>query len=250
MAMATIRHLRNAPITEAVVDLRVVLPADFRPEQSRTARNRLPRDYPKAIERKSMETRFEVTGGQPTSPQTRDLGFQGIWLRTEDERTIAQFRVDGLTLNRLKPYTRWEEILPEALRLWETYVDIAKPQSVTRVALRYINHLPLPGPGAELDDYILTAPKLPPSVPQVLSSFATRVVLEHPERRMTANVVQVLEVGVETSAPSLPFDIDVYRTGDFTISTSALEEILRELRTYKNEIFFGSLTERFVEAFE
>lgn len=37
---------------------------------------------------------------------------------------------------------------------------------------------------------------------------------------MRANVIQVLEVGVETRAPSLLFDIDVCRTGDFQVRTS------------------------------
>lgn len=248
--MARIRHLQNAPITEAIVDFRVSLPRDFRPDRLREARERLARDYPQTVERKGMEARFEFAGGQPKETRTRDLGFQGIWLKTEDQRTVAQFRVDGFTFNRLKPYTRWEQILPEALRLWSVYVELANPQSVTRVALRYINHMNLPSPGAELDDYIVTSPKLPPSVPQILSAFATRVVLEHPERRMTANVMQVLEVGVETPAPSLLFDIDVYRTGDFQVTATAMEEILSDLRVYKNEIFFRSLTERFVEGFE
>lgn len=248
--MARIRHLQNAPITEAIVDFRVSLPRDFRPDRLREARERLARDYPQTVERKGMEARFEFAGGQPKETRTRDLGFQGIWLKTEDQRTVAQFRVDGFTFNRLKPYTRWEQILPEALRLWSVYVELANPQSVTRVALRYINHMNLPSPGAELDDYIVTSPRLPPSVPQILSAFATRVVLEHPERRMTANVMQVLEVGVETPAPSLLFDIDVYRTGDFQVTATAMEEILSDLRVYKNEIFFRSLTERFVEGFE
>lgn len=248
--MARIRHLQNAPITEAIVDFRVSLPRDFRPDRLRETRERLARDYPQTVERKGMEARFEFAGGQPKETRTRDLGFQGIWLKTEDQRTVAQFRVDGFTFNRLKPYTRWEQILPEALRLWSVYVELANPQSVTRVALRYINHMNLPSPGAELDDYIVTSPRLPPSVPQILSAFATRVVLEHPERRMTANVMQVLEVGVETPAPSLLFDIDVYRTGDFQVTATAMEEILSDLRVYKNEIFFRSLTERFVEGFE
>ena len=74
--------------------------------------------------------------------------------------------------------------------------------------------------------------------------------MEYPEPRMTANVVQALEVGVRTAAPSLLFDIDVYRTGDFEVNAVAMEEILGQLRRYKNDIFFASLTERFVEVFE
>ena len=249
--MARVRHLENAPITEAVVDFRVSLPRDFRPDRLREARERLAREYPRPVERKGMEARFEIAGGQRKEPETRDLGSQGVLLRTEDEKNVAQFRVDGFTFNRLKPYTCWEQILPEALRLWSVYVELAKPQSVTRVALRYINHMNLPSPGVKLDDYIVTSPRLPTSsVPQILSSFATRVALEYPERRMMARVIQVLEVGVETPAPSLLFDIDVYRTGNFEVSTTLMGKILDDLHEYKNDIFFGSLTERFVEMFE
>lgn len=248
--MARVRHLPNAPITEAIVDFRVSLPRDFRPDRLREARERLAGNYPQIVEREAMEARFEFTGGQPKETSTRDLGFHGIWLKTEDQKTVAQFRVDGFTFNRLKPYTRWEQILPEALRLWNLYIELASPQSVTRVALRYINHMNLPSPEAELGRYIVTGPRLPASLPQIFSSFATRVVLEYPERQMKANVIQVLEVGVETPAPSLLFDIDVYRTGDFEVSTTVMEKILDDLRLYKNNIFFGSLTEQFVEAFE
>jgi len=67
---------------------------------------------------------------------------------------------------------------------------------------------------------------------------------------MSANVVQVLEVGVESPAPSLLLDIDVYRIGEFEVSEVAMKEILSGLREYKNQIFFESLTERFVGMFE
>lgn len=251
--MARIRHLRNAPITEAIVDFRVSFHGDFCPDRLREAKERLAQRYPEALERKGLETRLEIATGQPKEPQTRDLGFLGIWLKTEDQKSVAQFRVDGFTFNRLRPYTRWEEILPEALRLWAIYVELTNPQSVTRVALRYINHMNLPSLGGTLSDYsdyIVTGPRWPLSAHEVLSSFATRVVLGYPERQMKANVVQTLEIGVKTSAPSLLFDIDVYRSGDLEVSPTPLKEIFDELRQYKNEIFFGSLTERFVEAFE
>lgn len=130
------------------------------------------------------------------------------------------------------------------------YVQLAKPESVTRVALRYINHMRLPSSDVELDDYIVTTPKLPESVPEVLAGFSTRVVLQHPDRRLTANVIQVLEPGVESPAPTLLSDIDVYRTGEFDVEAVVLERILRDLRSYKNEIFFGSLTERFVDLYQ
>lgn len=187
-----------------------------------------------------------------TSTQTRDLGFQGLWLKSEDEKTVAQFRVDGFTFNRLKPYTSWEEICPEAMRLWRIYVDITQPRSVMRLAVRYINRLPLPAgaSGIELEDYIITAPRAPQSVPDVISTFAMRTVLAHPERRLGANVAQILEANPQDpSRAVLLFDINVYRIGELQVDDEVLQDVLADLRLYKNQIFFGSLTENFIESF-
>jgi uncharacterized protein (TIGR04255 family) len=247
--MATIRHLRNAPITEAIVDFRVSLPHDFRPEELYVARERLRGEYPHAEERKGFQTLFEFGGPNPAAARTQELGVHGLWLRDESKKTIAQFRIDGFTFNRLRPYTSWDKIIPEAMRLWRVYIEVARPQGVTRLALRYINHLVLPGPGIELDDYILTAPKLPESIPQIVTAFAIRTVLEYPERQLMANVAQVLEVGLESPARALILDIDVYRTEDLTVEEDALRGVLDDLRLYKNKIFFGSLTEQLVESF-
>lgn len=248
--MARARYLPNAPITEAIVDFRVSLPRDFLPNRLKEASELLKEEYPRIDERKGYETRVEFSDGPPGEPRTRDVGFQGIWLKTEDEKTVAQFRVDGFTFNRLKPYTRWEQVLPEALRLWGVYVELANPQGVTRLALRYINHMTFPVPEPRLEDYIVNCPRVPPTVPQILSSFSTRVVLENPERRTRANVIQALEVGVETAAPSLLFDIDVFRTDELEMNPTVVRKVFGDLREYKNDIFFGSLTERFVEVFE
>lgn len=247
--MATVRHLRNAPITEAIVDFRVSLPSDFDPPSLLAARELLRTDYPHAEERQGFEAFFEFTGLKPAAGATKNLGLQGLWLKSRDERTIGQFRVDGFTFNRLRPYTSWEEILLEAMRLWRVYRDIVRPDSVTRLALRYINNLKLSGPGIDLDAYMLTAPKLPRAVPQIVSAFASRVVLEDPERSLMANVAQILETDLDVTARSLLFDIDVYRVGALDVQDEVLSRTLEDVRAYKNNIFFGSLTEQFVEFF-
>ena len=250
--LATIRHLRNAPITEAILDFRVSLPPDFRPEILHSARERLRTSYPHVDERKSFEALFAIMPERPagTSTQTRDLGFQGLWLKTEDGKTVAQFRVDGFTFNRLKPYTSWEEISPEAMRLWQIYADIARPRSVTRLAVRYINRLPLPAARIELDDYIITAPIVPELIPDNIATFATRTVFAHPQRQLAANVVQLLELNPQDpTRPVLLFDIDVYRIGELQVDNEVLGGVLADLRLYKNQVFFGSLTENFIQSF-
>jgi len=97
---------------------------------------------------------------------------------------------------------------------------------------------------------ITTAPRLPQDIPQVLNSFSTHVVLQDAERGLIANFTQALVVSIQTQLPTLLLDIDAYRLGQFPPQREVLERHLGELRSYKNAIFFGSLTEDFIRSFE
>lgn len=247
--MATVRHLRQAPITEAIVDFRVLPAADFQPESLLRAPSLVGPDYPTMERREAKQARLNIRGGTAAA-SVQDLGLLGLWLKTQDQKTVAQFRPNGFTLNRLKPYTSWDQISSEAVRLWSIYVDLTNPQSVTRLALRYINRLNLPGPVADLDLYIVEAPRLPGTTPGTITTFNSHLTLEYPERQMKANVRRALEASVEAIGPSLLFDIDVYRPGPIDPRGGILQEALSGLRDYKNRIFFEGVTERLLRDFE
>jgi uncharacterized protein (TIGR04255 family) len=246
--MATVRHLSKAPITEALVDIRAFPPSDFDPQALLVVKGRLADRYPIAQERKGTEALLKLKAGMQPTTTARDLGLQGVFVKSADEKRIVQFRVDGFTFNRLKPYTSWEEILPEALNLWDLYVDLVKPGGVTRVAVRYINHIVLPPPPGDIEEFIVTGPQLPSEVPQVFSAFSTRVLLNNDGMNLRANVRQKLEIGIETTSPTLLLDIDAYRSGALSGSRDSLQAVLTELRLYKNQIFFGSITDKLAEA--
>ena len=250
--MATPRHLRKAPITEAIIDLRVKARKDFRVESFNDARGPLAAEFPNVEERKSLQTVFEfkVATGESASPITRDLGIQGLFFKSPDQLTVAQYRVDGFTLNRLRPYTSWEQILPIALRVWRTYTEIAQPEFVSRVALRYINRLELPV-NIDFDDFLEAGPVIPPDLPQFLSSFRTRLRIHDPEAGLTANVNQVNEEEPPGSTHTVVIlDIDAYKTQDLAPLGTEIEATLNALRHYKNRIFFGSITEQTARLFE
>jgi uncharacterized protein (TIGR04255 family) len=103
---------------------------------------------------------------------------------------------------------------------------------------------------ADLAPYIVEAPRLPGTTPGIITTFSSHLALEYPEGQMKANVLRVLETSIETTGPSLLFDIDVYRPGPIDPRGDVLREALLGLRDYKNRIFFEGLTERFVRDFE
>ncbi len=248
--VAVTRRLARAPITEALIDVRAVPLAGLSEDVFKTIPSILKSDYPLVEERRASEAQLALEPGKPLRASSRDLGLQGVWLRSQDEKEVVQFRTDGFTYSRLAPYTSWEDILPRSLRLWKTFVEVLRPEIVTRLAVRYINHLPLPDGPVELDDFIFTAPKVPQGVIGEMGPFSTRVLLAHPERKLQAIVTQSIEPGVRSKRPTLLLDIDAFKTGNVGISAESIAPHLEALREYKNMIFFGSLTESFARSFE
>ena len=240
------RHLRNAPITEALIDFRVKARAGFRPQEFRGLRARLSDRFPNVNERRGLQATFPMTLGQVG----QDPYLQGYFFKTSDEKTIAQFRTDGFTFNRLRPYTSWEDLFPQAMELWRLYSSISKPDVITRLAVRYINRIVLPLGEVTFEAYLRAAPVVPPELPQYLSSFLTRVTIHDPKTDIAAHVAQALEASAQGRQSAVILDIDAYKPSEFSTDDPAIEQILGQLRAFKNLIFFHSLTDDALREFE
>jgi len=248
--MPTARHLKNAPITEAIIDFRVKARSDLRLVDFTAVKDRLSHRLPKVQEMRGLQAVIQVEKGQGQPPIVQDLGLQGYLFKSQDEKVIAQFRIDGFTLNRLPPYTSWEDIFPQAMELWRLYLEVAKPLAVTRLAVRYINHVPLP-PGAEkFENCLRAAPVIPSELPQYVNTFLTRVTIHNPEAGVSAHVTQALQPITDTHRLTVILDIDAYKEADLLPDDSAIEQIFIQLRLFKNLIFFNSLTDLTLRQFE
>lgn len=238
--MAVPRPLANAPITEAILDIRVKLPADLELGKLKTVQTVISENYPTIRERRRWESRVRFSVGAPPKQVALDKGPDGYLFTSTGGKQIVQFRLDGFTFNRLKPYETWESMRDEAYRLWRHYVDVASPELITRVALRYINHLKIPLPIGNFADYLVAPPTVPGQLPHFLTSFLTRVVILDSRIGAAANISQALE---STSEGTLILDIDVYKQAAFSVEGKEAWEFLEELRHFKNRIFFESVTE-------
>ena len=244
------RHLRNAPITEALIDFRVKARAGFRVEEFESLKELLSDRFPETGQERDLQVTLKVIRGQPQPPVTQDPGLRGYLFRTSDRKTIVQFRVDGFTFNRLRPYTRWEDIFPQALELWDLYCSIAKPEVATRLAVRYINRIELPTGPVSMEKFLRAAPGIPPELPQTISSFLTRVTIHDSETAIAAHVAQALEAGAAGKPVAVILDIDAFMQREFAVDDPAIKQTLIQLREFKNRIFFNSLTEEALRRFE
>ena len=186
--------------------------------------------------------------GKDPVPFGLDKGLHGYYCGSTDEKDIVQFRVNGFTYNRLKPYTSGDAVIAEALRMWKAYVEIAAPADVTRIALRYINHLKFPAShtlGRFLRD---AAPAVPEGARGEVESFLHKV-----ETRDSSNGCTVIRTIASTPRPlganewGVIIDIDAFKIEHLGTDVAVLGPVLSGLRALKNDVFFGSITPATVE---
>lgn len=244
--MAEYSILSNAPIVEAVIDIRIRVKEDLQLEQLNSISSAVCEQYPDKKERHKWEGKLEFKKGE-TPISTTTEAVDGYVFTSADQKQIFQARLDGFTFSRLKPYETWERFRDEAYRLWLLYRGVVSPE-ITRVALRYINKMEFPLP--VISDYLTGAPIVPDGLPQGVSSFLTRVVIHEPEIDAAAIITQALEQVVNPNILPIILDIDVFKQKPEGIREEDAWETLEKLRHFKNKIFFKSITEKAKELFQ
>ena len=242
---------RNAPATEALLDIQVALPPEVDLPKLLQFHDLVMETFPEKRERLNFSQGVEIAPDGKPKGIPFSTKVEGYLFVSSNKLKLVQARMSGFTFNKLKPYDRWETFRDEAKVLWDKYRTLFKPANVTRLALRYINRIEIPLPVKEFRDYCLLFPEIPPNMPQGLAEFFMRFVVPETERGPTGIVTVTFEP-LKPASTVLPliFDIDVFQL--FEMMSPESEEIwqkFEQLCTFKDTIFFSSVTEKTKELF-
>lgn len=241
-------NLPKAPIVEALIDFRVSGVSESAIERLLALRSEVSAKYPKWQEVHQMEARIPFEIPKDDRSIVRDRQLIGYRLTSADGKYVAMMTMERFTVSRLQPYERWESIRDEARRLWDLYRKAVEPETVSRVALRYINRLELPADLRDFRDYLTAPPEVPPRLSQTLQSFLTRITIPLPHVGGSAVVTQQMEPWEQDAQfIVILLDIDVFKVVQFPESGQEAWELADSLRNEKNMIFFESITEQMEE---
>ncbi len=235
------RHYSKAPLTEAVLDIRVELLSEITLQELAKVQSGQEKQYPKKDE--SLLVVGQMSMGSQVSASASQTP-NGYRFTSQDNRQIFQARIDGFTFSRLAPYETWDSFRDEARRLWELYRPIAKPKNITRLALRYINKLDLPLPLGDFKDYLRTVPEISPDMTQGLSGYFMQ--LQLPQADLDALLVlnQTLIPPPEPSIVSVVLDFDLFCKDNVPNEDQDIWKRFEVLRKRKNKVFEACITDK------
>jgi uncharacterized protein (TIGR04255 family) len=249
-----VKKYSKPPITEALFDIQVELPKEITIETIDGLSSPLLDLFPKKRPRRKFSTKIEFKGDNPPSTDSSDFGIDGFLFWSEDEKQVTQFRLDGFSFSRLKPYPPrgWEETYPQMVELWNFYKDSLKPLLVKRVAVRYINLIEIPKPLGEMDwgSYFNWAPPVFGELPHQIEQFAYRTTIQFPAESIKAVITILTGPLQEPAKTTAIFDLDVFKEIHLSLDQFRIDPLFEKLREIKDDLFEAGLTETLKREFE
>lgn len=233
---------KNAPIAEAVLDIRVNQTQISNIESIQKLKEKELKDYPILNKRINFEGKIELNVQEDNILSNTASNIIGYVFSNEDNNRKVQVRTDGFTCNMLAPYTNWNNFFELAKEYWKVYKDFAKPDVVTRIALRYINRIELPLNNLNFEDYLTSVPKIPNCLPQKFGRYFLQMQVPCIENHIYSTISQTFEPPKTNYIPFI-IDIDVFDTKIVSSGDLKLEDF-EKLRKFKNEIFEDLITDK------
>jgi uncharacterized protein (TIGR04255 family) len=242
------RRYRNPPVVEALCEISFTksqwddtIPGAFY--------ERVKKDFPQKQQRKVQEA--EITMGLGQAP----VGLRAIptWMQfvSEQKHRVLQLAPDLLVVNQLAPYPHFEEWAPDIYRAFKLYIELAKPELVQRVGVRYINRVVIPEHRLQMEKYFTIYPSLPKTIGDTHGSFLVRVEVPQ-EQDGHVILITFATAPPDGGTPGQAFVLDFYDLVHVNKPIDA-EQLRQEVeRAHKNIVraFENSITDRLRHLFE
>lgn len=201
-------------------------------------------EYPEMELIQAPGFRVDIARQRLLPPQPR-VSFKSL----EEDRVI-QLSESTLTINILAPYPGWQEVIRITVDVWEKSLGVIKPQSITRIGLRYINRISYTSEDNTPASWLKATNNIPASVIMSAPGFVSRVETRPAEDEKIIVTVSDEQPSDEVATAALLLDVDRIVERQMNTDTHTL---LQEMNKLHEDIwvqFAEAKTERFTSLLE
>jgi len=241
------RRYKHAPITEAVIEIRVQPIRAERSARLAELAGALKETFPKQapIQMLHFGVAAAPNAGNAQVNQVFSQSALGFRLANAGDTRVVQLRSDGFAYSHLQPYSEWSTFRGEAKPLWDRYRENFPDLHLQRCGLRYINRIDIPAEKIDIFEYFRFYPEIPKQLAhQDVVSMALNVQMPQTDLECMAVIIQALIEPPRPGVISVVLDIDLFRLNIESWQDVRLWQFLDALRIRKNEIFEACITDR------
>jgi uncharacterized protein (TIGR04255 family) len=243
------RKYNNPPLVEAVCEFQFNPESEWDIAVPGLVYERLKGTFPiREPVPQAVELALTASVRASIQPEIHTASDRVRFLR-EDKKALVQVGPHLLSANHLQPYPTWEEYLPMVKMAYDVYREVAKPQGLRRIGLRYINRINIPGSNIALQDYFEFHPYLGPDFPEQIGPFIVGVQIFYDSRDVLR--VQLANAAMQhADYVSMVLDLDYSLIAPQHVEIEAATEWLQVAHDRVEQIFEACLTDQLRSIFE
>jgi len=236
------RRYKNPPIVEALCEFEFISSQPWDLTIPGLIYEKVKDEFPDKRQQIGIGVQFKPTEKglehkvEPTPPR--------IQFYKRDKRALIQVAPDLLVVNQLKPYMTWAKFKPMILDSLQKYRDVANPKGFKRVGLRYINKINIKAEIIELSDYFDFYPYTPKNLPQLHTSFLSRVEIPYVHGRDIMLITIGSALPEKSEIISIILDLDYVMANPEAIPIKAAEEWIEQAHSTIEEIFEACIKDK------
>ncbi len=167
-----------------------------------------------------------------------------IQFHKKNKTALIQVAPDLLAVNQLRPYSTWAKFKPMILETLKMYREIVNPKGFKRIGLRYINKINIKAKSIELSEYVDFYPYISKELPQVKTSFISRVEIPYLNNR-DLMVITIGNASPEISEMlTIILDIDYRIANPETIKIEATDKWIEEAHSEIESAFESCIKDK------
>jgi uncharacterized protein (TIGR04255 family) len=236
----------NPIITEALCEIHFSLPdgTAWKPAFFGELFKQLGPEFPdfEPVTQMGLQLILGPGGGQAVLPSQQRMRY-----RHASRHLLLQFSEKTLTVNILPKYEGWAQMRTDILQGWEKARAVINPPRITRVGLRYINHIERASADDQPGAWLASSIYVPQAVLASLPGFLLR--LETHLNDQNRLIVTVAETPTERegNVPGIVFDIDRIVEKEIVPDLHQLGNEVDQLHKAVWQVFSASLTPRLLQ---
>lgn len=243
------KQYNKSPIVEALCEFQFIPTQPWDLTIPGMIYDKINKDFPHKQQQVGIGIQFKPTekGGVEHKVESAPARLQFF---NQDKTMLVQVGPDLFTVNQLKPYKAWSVFKPLILAQFKIYNSIAKPKGLKRIGLRYINRINIKAASVNLEDFINFYPQLPKDIPQVHSSFLTRIEIPYKNNRDHILVTVGSTIPEDTGISSIILDLDYALSQAEGVPLDETERWLEEAHSIIESVFESCITDVSRQIFE
>ncbi len=207
-------------------------------------------EFPDKKQRQIQEAQIALgRGAASAGVQTLPPWMQFV---TEEGDRMIQISENLLVVNQMCPYPHFEEWEPIVYHALDIYNDLAQPQKVTQVGLRYINRIQLSGTSIDMGEYFRIYPQLPDPLGNTHGPFLVRVEVPQDDTGHSVLITFGTDTTPANTQENQIFMLDLYDIIKLEIDPIEIELSKQVQYAHENLVkaFEGSITDNLREILE